>query len=69
MKKFIKNSTDLYPADKIVKLAVSGGNLVVSVDVAGTNTSVSVTGQAAKGELLVEEINYGKRVIIDLSLL
>lgn len=73
MKKFIKSGTALYPADKIVKIAPNGSTtttLDVSVDV-GTASLVTVqaTGQAGKAELLVEEINYGKRVIIDLSLL
>lgn len=73
MKKFIKNSTAYYPADKIVKIAPNGSvatTLDVSVDVGTSSlTVVQATDKASKAELLVEEINYGKRVIIDLSLL
>lgn len=73
MKKFIKSGNAYYPADRIVKLAPNGSvttTLDVSVDVGTTNlVVVTATDQASNAELLVEEINYGKRVIIDLSLL
>lgn len=73
MKKFIKNNTAYYPADKIVKIAPNASvttTLDVSVDVGTSSlTVVQATDKASKAELLVEEINYGKRVIIDLSLL
>lgn len=66
MIKFLKSGTTYIPAANVTKMADNSGALDISYT--GDNgTALSIADLTANAELLIEEINYGKQVIIDLA--
>ena len=66
MMKFLKSSTTYIPAANVTKMADNSGALDISYT-GDDGTALSVSGLTTNAELLIEEINYGKQVIIDLA--
>lgn len=68
MMKFLKSGTTYFPAANVQSLTPkSGATTTLSILHSGSQTAVEVANLTAKTELLIEEINYGKQVIIDLE--
>lgn len=69
MMKFLKSGTTYIPAANVTKMAPNS-TTATSLDINYTGdgtTALVVSSLAGNVELLIEEINYGKQVIIDLA--
>jgi len=63
MEKFLKIGTTYYPTKNIVSMAISSADLVVTFS--GVTGGKTITGGANNVDTFVQEINFGKQVVID----
>lgn len=76
MKKFVKGASYYFPVDRLIGINASTDTAVVAhfEDLNGTaadftfDISVTTGNNAATAEALIEEINFGKQVVIDCGL-
>jgi len=67
MEKFLKIGTGYYPAKNVVSMKPGSTAANLDVTFSGVGSAVSVTDGTANVELLIQEINFGKQVVIDTA--
>lgn len=68
MEKFLKIGGDYYPAKNVESMIPDGTTATtLNVKFSGVGSAVAITDGTNNAELLIQEINFGKQVIIDTA--